>query len=94
MGRNRDTAKDSVSCRVVWGGDVTPVMPSLIVLTTKHWSSPSHDVMECVVGYLMTRRFDDWCAEGGICFIDFIKKTTRGMQSIKQIPCQADREGD
>ena len=73
MGRNQDTAKDSASCRVVWGGDVTPWMPPSIVLTTKNGSSPSHDVMDYVVGNLMTQQLDDRCVEGGICFIDCIK---------------------
>ena len=55
MERDRDTAKDGVSCQVVWGGDVTIGMPSLIILMTKNGSSSSHDVMDCVVGDLLMR---------------------------------------
>ena len=35
MGRDRDTVKDSASCRVVWGGDLTLGMSPLIILITK-----------------------------------------------------------
>ena len=73
MRHNRDTAKDSASCRVVWGGDVTPWMPPLIVLTTQNGSSPSHDVMDCVVGDLMAQQLDNRCTRGEICFIDCIQ---------------------
>ena len=52
---------------------MTPGMPPSIVLTTKNGSSPSHDVMDYVVGNLMTQQLDNRCAEGGICFIDCIK---------------------
>ena len=56
-----------------WGGGCDAWDAAVNCIDDKHWSSPSYDVMDCVVGYLMTRRFDDWCAEGGICFIDCIK---------------------